>query len=162
MKIGIRWKWMAAHLLVGGLVLVFMVVYLGARLEDYFETRFENRWRRELALAEKYLSNLDLAAITVAQADRWADDVGQTLGMRVTYIDASGKVLGDSEVALSELNEVENHGDRPEVLAALSEGFGISRRHRAPLSTGIYFTSRGLWAGRKVRAAGRSAHLGNR
>lgn len=56
MKIGIRWKWMAAHLLVGGLVLVFMVVYLGARLEDYFETRFENRWRRA-AGRSAYLGN---------------------------------------------------------------------------------------------------------
>jgi two-component system phosphate regulon sensor histidine kinase PhoR len=40
-------------------------------------------------------------------------------GARVTIIAADGRVLGDSEVAVADLPRLENHGQRPEVRAAL-------------------------------------------
>src|SRR5256885_746851 len=49
---------------------------------------------------------------------------------RVTVIAADGRVLGDSEVAVDDLPRVENHGARPEVLAALAGGVGRDRRTR--------------------------------
>ncbi len=47
---------------------------------------------------------------------------------RVTLIGADGTVVADSEVAPDELARVENHGDRPEVRAALAGQTGASTR----------------------------------
>jgi two-component system phosphate regulon sensor histidine kinase PhoR len=51
--------------------------------------------------------------------------LGRLLGMRLTLIAADGKVLGDSE---EDPRHMENHGDRPEIIAALAEGVGRSTR----------------------------------
>ncbi|MFQ5650810.1 MAG: ATP-binding protein [bacterium] len=139
MKLSIRWKWMAGHLLVGGAVILFMVLYLSSRLEAYFETRFENRWKRELNLARKMVEASDFATLTREDADRLADDMGRTLGMRLTLIDRAGTVLGDSDVDLGDLPQVEDHSTRPEVLDALALGFGKSRRHSTTVDLDLVY-----------------------
>ena len=61
------------------------------------------------------------AAIWIGRRwDALADDLAPRAQGRVTFIDAAGTVVGDSEVALGDLERVENHRDRPEVAAALA------------------------------------------
>jgi two-component system, OmpR family, phosphate regulon sensor histidine kinase PhoR len=60
--------------------------------------------------------------------DALADRLGGAAGARVTLIAPDGSVVGDSEVALERLPEVESHAGRPEVKAALRAGSGTSRR----------------------------------
>jgi len=139
MKFTLRSKWMAAQMSITAVVLLFMVIYLSARLESYFESRFENRWRRELSLARDYISTFDLDAISTEQADAWADRTGEILAMRVTLTDSGGQVLGDSQVDLNRLPEVENHRDRPEVRQALSEGYGKNRRVSATVNRDLFY-----------------------
>jgi two-component system phosphate regulon sensor histidine kinase PhoR len=68
---------------------------------------------------------------------RRASYLGRLLGLRVTLIDSTGRVVGDSEVAPERLAGVENHGARPEVRAALQGRVGRARR---PSSTvGVEF-----------------------
>lgn len=140
MKLSIRWKWMAAHLLVGSMMLVFMVVYLRSGLEKYFEARFDNRWKTELMLLKEYVQVQSFP--TMSDADAWADVTGKIINARVTIINNHGKVLGDSEVRLSYLGEVENHSDRPEVIQALKKGFGESRRFSSTIDMDlVYFAA---------------------
>jgi diguanylate cyclase (GGDEF)-like protein len=47
---------------------------------------------------------------------------------RATIIDESGNVLGDSMFTEDDIDEMENHGDRPEILEAKEKGTGISTR----------------------------------
>jgi len=63
-----------------------------------------------------------------AAADAVADAAGRATGHRVTLIDASGVVLGDSEFDTPRLQALSNHADRPEVRGALARGNGQSRR----------------------------------
>ena len=70
---------------------------------------------------------------TDAAADAWADRAGHSLGLRVSLIDATGRVMGDSQVALSDLPGVENHLDRPELRDARRHGTGVARRLSATL-----------------------------
>ena len=63
-----------------------------------------------------------------AQLDAEADALGRLGSARVTFIALDGRVTGDSGVPEGELGGVENHGRRPEVRAALTEGLGIARR----------------------------------
>src|SRR5690606_9688572 len=66
---------------------------------------------------------------TIEQGEPVADRLGVSTRSRVTIIGQDGRVLGDSELSLAEIPQAENHGDRPEVLAARTEGLGIARRH---------------------------------
>src|SRR5262249_14973615 len=60
--------------------------------------------------------------------DSLADAAGRALGHRVTLIDSTGKVVGDSEFDPPALDALENHLTRPEVQEALRTGTGSSRR----------------------------------
>ena len=66
-----------------------------------------------------------------ADADAIADAAGQATGHRVTLIDTSGVVLGDSEFDTPRLQTLQNHLDRPEVRDAIVHGSGSSRRMSA-------------------------------
>ncbi len=52
-------------------------------------------------------------------------------GARVTLIEGDGRVVGDSDVPLNLLPGIQNHGNRPEVLQALSGEIGRSTRDSA-------------------------------
>jgi two-component system, OmpR family, phosphate regulon sensor histidine kinase PhoR len=56
---------------------------------------------------------------------------GRTVGLRVTFMNAAGRVIGDSEVPADGLVRVENHRTRPEMVAALagSVGHTVRRSH---------------------------------
>lgn len=61
-------------------------------------------------------------------SDSIADDLGSRVGARVSLIDRSGRVLGDSEVPAQRLSELDDHSTRPEVVAALAGETGSSTR----------------------------------
>jgi len=79
-------------------------------------------------LVREFIQDSDLDSGGRARFDRIADRAGQAAGVRVTLIDASGAVVGDSDVPLERLPLVENHGDRPEVRTALSGRVGRNTR----------------------------------
>ena len=60
---------------------------------------------------------------------------------RVTVIAADGRVLGDSEVPVEDLPRVENHGKRPEVLAAFAGGVGRDRRTSATIGASLLYVA---------------------
>jgi len=60
--------------------------------------------------------------------DALADEAGVATGHRITLIDSTGRVLGDSEFDGPALQSLENHSSRPEVIAARSSGVGSVRR----------------------------------
>ncbi|SFN05443.1 ATP-binding protein [Thermodesulforhabdus norvegica] len=57
--------------------------------------------------------------------DRFAKLNGSRLGVRITVIDPSGRVLGDTE---EDPQKMENHANRPEIRLALTQGTGSSFR----------------------------------
>ncbi len=63
--------------------------------------------------------------------DSLANAAGKALQRRVTLIDSSGVVVGDSEFDGDLLRHLQNHSKRPEVIQAHGSGTGISRR-RSP------------------------------
>ncbi|MGE5717442.1 MAG: ATP-binding protein, partial [Acidobacteriota bacterium] len=63
-------------------------------------------------------------------------------GARVTLIAADGTVLGDSEVPSDRLERVENHGARPEVLAARHDVVGFGARTSATVLEPFVYVAR--------------------
>jgi two-component system phosphate regulon sensor histidine kinase PhoR len=60
--------------------------------------------------------------------DSLADATGRSLQRRVTLIDSSGRVIGDTEFDPPALYQLQNHSGRPEVIDARRTGMGWSRR----------------------------------
>jgi two-component system, OmpR family, phosphate regulon sensor histidine kinase PhoR len=94
----------------------------------------EGRFRRRLD--ERLLSEARLVAAAavpampggIAVADPLAKRLGADGGVRVTLIDATGTVLGDSE---NDARRLDNHSSRPEVREALEpDGPGVGRASR--------------------------------
>jgi two-component system phosphate regulon sensor histidine kinase PhoR len=78
---------------------------------------------------------------SVAEADEEADRLGDLLGARVTFIAADGRVVGDSAETLDGVAAMENHGDRPEVIAARRSGLGRARRYSATLKIDMLYVA---------------------
>jgi two-component system, OmpR family, phosphate regulon sensor histidine kinase PhoR len=126
MKLNIRGKLFAVSL---GLILVSELAgefYLRPAIEESWLERIRGDLAVRLALvgrAAESIPDLDRGRL-----DGLADDLAPRAGGRLTFIDATGRVIGDSEIPLSGLDAVENHSDRPEVMAALAGNTGSSTR----------------------------------
>ena len=72
-----------------------------------------------------------IAALAPADSSRWPEFArlaGVQLGRRVTLIDSSGRVRGDTDFERDALPRLENHAGRPEVRTALASGTGRDER----------------------------------
>ena len=122
---------LAKRLLTGALVLIIVLVtgvvaIAGSRLSKRLADETERELEREARLVGTVWSaRLD--------ADSLADVFGRALGggRRVTLIDSTGVVIGDSEFSGAGLRRLQNHSTRPEVMAARAAGVGASMRPSA-------------------------------
>ena len=114
------------RLLLGvALVIAVLVALLAAfsagRLTDQLEQFEVDQLTREARfIASQWTAATDASA--------FAHSAGAAIGHRVTLIAPDGKVLGDSEFEGDALAGLQNHADRPEVIAAMRGEVGISRR----------------------------------
>lgn len=114
------------RLLFGSLVLVVVLVagivaIAGSRLRD----RLAEETRRELEREARLVGSAWHRGIN---ADSLANTAGAALGRRVTLIDSTGVVIGDSEFEGEPLKHLQNHLTRPEVEQATRDGVGYSTR----------------------------------
>lgn len=65
-------------------------------------------------------------------------EIARQLGMRVTLIDTSGRVIADSE---ADANMMENHLNRPEIEQALAEGQGETTRFSVTLQESMLYVA---------------------
>ncbi|WP_291330106.1 ATP-binding protein [Desulfovibrio sp. UCD-KL4C] len=67
--------------------------------------------------------------------------LGHALGIRITYI-KDGKVLADSEVQEKRLPKLDDHSNRPEVIAAEASGSGENIRFSKTLDTRMLYVAK--------------------
>ena len=120
---------LARRLLTGVLLVVVtligtVVLIAGGRLRDRLVLEKTDELSRGARLVATRWTVL-------AAADAIAHTSGDALGYRVTLIDTSGVVLGDSEFSEDARRRLENHATRPEVLEARARGAGSARRNSA-------------------------------
>lgn len=70
--------------------------------------------------------------------DVLARDWGSALGKRVTIIDPQGVVLGDSQ---SDYRAMENHANRPEIIRARQNGWGVAIRSSETVDIEMLYVS---------------------
>ena len=118
---------LARRLLAGSLIVIValvaaIVLIAGGRLRN----RLVDEKRDELERVGRVIATQWGAGVNAEELARRA---GGALGYRVTLVDSTGVVVGDAEFGPEALRRLENHLDRPEIVAARSRGVGVSRRH---------------------------------
>lgn len=76
--------------------------------------------------------------------------LAQDTRSRITVIDSSGEVLGDSEESWEGLKKMENHRQRPEVKSALQGNIGASMRYSATLKYKMFYIALPLRVGEEI------------
>ena len=112
--------------LAGAAVAVAVVTLLVSTLE---RRRLARHIEEDLAARTRLAAALLAHRPVTPSHDAEAGQLAALTGARVTFIDAAGRVTGDSEVTEIDLPRVENHGDRPEVVEARAGGIGRARRY---------------------------------
>ena len=120
---------LARRLLAGSLVVITtlvaaVVLIAGGRLRD----RLVEEKRDELLRVGRMIATEWQAGV---DADSLARRAGLALGYRVTLIDSTGVVVGDTEFGAEARGRLENHFMRPEIVEARTAGSGSTRRHSA-------------------------------
>lgn len=125
MRLGIRWRIALPYMAVVLLSTLALTLYLSHQLRG----RLMEQYRARL-LAQAQVVHLFLRQPSTAQANlqSLAADWASQIDTRVTLIARDGAVLADSQ---SDPATMDNHRDRPEVAAALIEGWGASSRYSA-------------------------------
>jgi two-component system phosphate regulon sensor histidine kinase PhoR len=146
-----------AKLLLASLVFISVVdLVVGAFLEHQLRTRLEQSTRDQLQRQAQTLAAADALIDPTAGppvVDAVADRLGEAMHARVTIIGTDGAVVGDSEVALAALHDLDNHSRRPEVVQARERGLGSSRRYSTTLSAEMEYVAVRLDSGAIARVA---------
>lgn len=121
-------------LVTGGIVAMALVLLMMGAVER----SIRSIWLGDLDDHLAELGGVIVAGLGSGDDDAWITEVSARTGVRVTLIAPDGLVVADSH---EEEAELENHGDRPEVLAALrgevghdtrlSESSGFAQRYVA-------------------------------
>ncbi|HKA25421.1 MAG TPA: ATP-binding protein [Candidatus Eisenbacteria bacterium] len=129
MNLSWRWKAFLASSVGVGLALLLVTTLMGRVERSWLIARDVRDLTRSAHHAVQDLG--DEARRGTLDPPAAAARLGQSYERRVTLIDASGRVLGDSDVRPENLPNVENHGGRPEVKEALQGRPGSAIRSGA-------------------------------
>jgi len=139
LKLGLR-----ERLFIFSLFLITVVGLLaGFFLEHQRRSSIEARIEKELLtiaqLAREQIN--DGHNHSDKEIDGLVDRLAAASSSRITVVNMEGWVIGDSELSVDEIPEVENHGSRPEILEALETGIGVDRRLSATVDTALLYVA---------------------
>ena len=140
-------KILRSIVLVAGTVLLASVVIIMGCLYEYFGSLQETQLRDELGLA---------AVLTEARGEEGLRQVDASR-FRLTWIDADGKVLFDTDTDASTL---ENHAARAEVEQAMENGSGESIRYSTTFLEKTIYCAKRLADGTVLRISRSHATVG--
>ncbi|MBN1945149.1 MAG: HAMP domain-containing protein [Bradymonadales bacterium] len=130
MRLGVRTKLFLVSLIAIVLVEIPVGIFLESRLRRSQVEAIERELLRQAGAGRDLLELVEEAS-SVDQVDLLADRLGQTLSARVTVVAEDGALLGDSLLDPEAVRGAESHANRPEIVAALEQGWGSVRRYSA-------------------------------
>jgi two-component system phosphate regulon sensor histidine kinase PhoR len=117
---------LAQRLLLGAVLIVSVLMIVAVALSGQrLRAQFQQLTTQQLATEARLVAHQWRPD---ADADALADSAGDILDQRVTLVDSSGRVVGDSEFDGGALAVLQNHNDRPEIIMARASGLGSSQR----------------------------------
>src|SRR5574341_2194744 len=139
MSLNTRWKFFAALFFVSAAAVVIAGLVIAKKTENQMLHQVEEGLTAETKLVAEYFKNIPLQDSKWQLVDSLTDFLGQKVSARITIIDTSGKVLGDSYKSGPELQAVENHLSRPEIQEALRLGTGSEVRFSQTVKMNMFY-----------------------
>ena len=110
---------------------------------------WQAREQQRSAIQERLVNESLLIAELLSQStvtgveglDAEADRLGRFVEGRVTFVAADGRVVGDSTQNLAALAVLENHANRPEIVAARERGRGVATRYSTTIDTDMLYVA---------------------
>ena len=119
---------MAGHLAAITVVFAAGMLYLHFGFSAELMEQAEENLARHARLARRQLASPTSKTPQGDRMDEAASEIGRALGVRVTVISPSGRLLADSGSAPGTPEREESRAARPEVIAAQKKGIGSSVR----------------------------------
>ena len=137
-------------------VIVIGMTVLGVYLVDSVREAQLGDLRAQLEMGARLTAEVAAAENEsgLESLDAVADRLGERINARVTIIAPDGTVLGDSE---EDPALMDNHANRPEVIAALASGVGESTRFSITLGTSMMYVAVPVSAGGRTVGIARVA-----
>jgi two-component system, OmpR family, phosphate regulon sensor histidine kinase PhoR len=140
-KLGIRFKLFLGSIALIGVAVVTAEIYLAAALERQLTERVASDLAIRARLVAERVASSSVQLDDAKAADALADEIGRVANMRVTLVRLDGVVIGDSDVDVMQLANVENHGARPEIVQALNEGKGMNVRYSTTVGDRMMYSA---------------------
>jgi two-component system phosphate regulon sensor histidine kinase PhoR len=131
------WRLYPTYLLVVVLCTAGMAAYAQRALRHLFYEHMRTDLATRCRLVARQIPR-EVFDEGVPASPQLVRDLGAAAGTRVTVIDITGRVLGDSDQAPAAMD---NHADRPEVVQARREGVGDSERFSNTLRTDMMYVA---------------------
>ncbi|MBN1493142.1 MAG: HAMP domain-containing protein [Candidatus Omnitrophica bacterium] len=144
MRLSIHHKITLTIFLLIAILLTSIYIFLSETLKEHTFNRIQKMLYKETALSTSYINQALADRAAVEKCDELADLIGNDLKLRCTIIREDGIVLGDSELSLKEVHDIENHADRPEVREAQRAGIGSKTRHSTTLKEDLLYVAQRL------------------
>ncbi len=136
----IRHKLLIAFVITALATSILVTAGAGRLLRTAVEERYIERIEAESLLMRAWLEERTLSGgVSTGALQEFAVVAGARLAYRVTLIREDGLVLADSAQDTAGLIAMDNHAGRPEIVMAMREGNGESRRTSATTRTEYYY-----------------------
>jgi len=139
MKARFRTKVFVGSVAAATMSLVALAGLLSWQVREQQLSAIEKRLIDEARLIADLLSQV--TGTDGSDLDREADRLGEATASRVTFVAADGRVVGDSTQSPESLETLDNHGTRPEVVAARDGGVGSSQRYSATVGVDMLYVA---------------------
>ncbi len=148
------------------IIIILSLSSVASYSTHYFKTFFFENSEKELTIKTELLQinftdslanvkmNGNLDQDQIRRIDDRCKDLGAKTGMRVTIIFPSGVVAGDS---FGDIEVMENHMKRPEIMEALKGKKGVSIRYSSTLDRSMMYIALPMMQGGRVMAVVRTA-----
>lgn len=118
--------------------------FLDKNLEESYLNQIESSLLNQASLIESQINIANFRQGDRVYLDTILKSLSKKLDCRITFINAGGRVLADSEKPLTEVPDMESHAHRPEIEAALHGKQGKEIRYSATLGIEMLYVAEPL------------------
>jgi len=138
-NLSLKWRLVLAAAAIIGPVLLLLGLFIHLNSRSHMLDVATDNLRGQAQLAAREISGLLARPPHRINSDALADSISAAIGRRVTIIDGSGRVLGDSDEDEAGLAAMDNHLGRPEIRGAGLNGWGYSIRYSHTLKKDMIY-----------------------
>ncbi len=143
MPTGIRRRMIAYYLVVIAVVVVLMGAFFIFFLHYFYMQSLRDNLFNQARLASVLVEEMLGRHADREEIDRLCKELRSELGVRLTLVLEDGTVLADSD---EDPYLMDNHRNRPEIIAALKQDLGFASRYSVTLGEEMYYLAVPLWS----------------